>query len=253
MDDTHLEVAELVERTGLAESIVHELTNALVAVRLLETSGGSYRLGILLFELGMRASVERGLVEVATPFLQDLYERTHETVHLGVREQLDVVYISKIGGHGFTEVPSRIGKRLPLHCTGIGKVLLAYADDAVFDAVVDRGLTPAGPRTITVPAVLRDQLGTIRESGLAFEHEESTAGLACIAAPIRDEDGRVVAAVSIAGPMYRFIPEQHQVSIRAATDAIGTMLARRSHPRPQLVERRWADNAGTSRVPSGGA
>ena len=227
-DDTHLDVAELVRRTGVAEGPMREVVNALVAARLLEPSGSSFRLGTLLFELGMRASAERGLIEVSTPFLEDLYERTHETVHLGVREQLDVVYISKIGGHGFTEVPSRIGQRLPLHCTAIGKVLLANADDAVFSAVVNRGLTPAGPKTITVPAVLHAQLETIRESGMGFEREESTAGLACIAAPIRDQDGQVIAAVSIAGPMYRFTPEQHRGSIRAATDAISTLLVRRS-------------------------
>src|SRR5664279_4414835 len=226
-DDTHLTTNELVGRTGLPLRVAVELVQALVTSRLLEPTGTGYRLGTLLFELGMRASAERGLVEVATPFLEDLYERTRETVHLGVRDQLDVVYISKIGGHGFTEVPSRIGERLPLHCTAIGKVMLAGADDDVFAAVVKRGLTPAGPKTITVPAVLHAQLQTIAEAGLAFEYEESTAGIACIAAPIRGEDGRVIAAVSIAGPMHRFSPEQHRGSVRAATDAISTLFARR--------------------------
>ena len=189
LDDTHLTVDELVDRTGLPSGVVLELVEALVTARLLDPTGTSYRLSTLMFELGMRASAERGLIEVATPFLEDLYERTRETVHLGVREQLDVVYISKIGGHGFTEVPSRIGERLPLHCTAIGKVMLANADDATFDAVVKRGLTPAGPKTVTVPAVLHAQLQTIAEAGLAFEYEESTAGIACIAAPIRAADG----------------------------------------------------------------
>ena len=226
-DDTHLTVDELVSRTALTHGAVVELVEALVTTRLLDPTNTSYRLSTLLFELGMRASAERGLIEVATPFLEDLYERTRETVHLGVREQLDVVYISKIGGHGFTEVPSRIGERLPLHCTAIGKVMLANADDATFDAVVKRGMPPAGPKTITVPALLHAQLQKIAESGLAFEYEESTAGIACIAGPIRAADGRVIAAVSIAGPMYRFIPEQHRGSIRATTDAISTLFARR--------------------------
>ena len=226
-DDTHLTVDELVGRTGLTLGVVQELVRALVTTGLLEPTGISYRLSTLLFELGMRASAERGLIEVATPFLEDLYERTRETVHLGVREQLDVVYICKIGGHGFTDVPSRIGERLPLHCTAIGKVMLANADDAIFDAVVKRGLTPAGPKTITVPAVLHAQLQSIVESGLSFEYEESTAGIACIAAPIRAADGRVIAAVSIASPMYRVSPEQHRGTVRAATDAISTLFARR--------------------------
>ena len=103
-DDTHLTVDELVSRSRLTFGVVREIVQALVTTRLLEPTGSSYRLSTLLFELGMRASAERGLIEVATPFLEDLYERTRETVHLGVRENLDVVYISKIGGHGFTEV-----------------------------------------------------------------------------------------------------------------------------------------------------
>jgi DNA-binding IclR family transcriptional regulator len=226
-DDTHLTVDELVGRSGLTFGVGRQIVQALVTTRLLEPTGTSYRLSTLLFELGMRASAERGLIEVATPFLEDLYERTRETVHLGVRENLDVMYISKIGGHGFTEVPSRIGERLPLHCTAIGKVMLASAGDDVFAAVVKRGLTPAGPKTITVPAVLHAQLQTIAEAGLAYEYEESTAGIACIAAPITGQDGRVIAAVSIAGPMYRFSPEQHRGSVRAATDAISTLFARR--------------------------
>ena len=226
-DDTHLTVDELVGRSGLTFGVVREIVQALVTTRLLEPTGTSYRLSTLLFELGMRASAERGLIEVAAQFLEDLYERTRETVHLGVRENLDVVYVSKIGGHGFTEVPSRIGERLPLHCTAIGKVMLASAGDDVFAAVVKRGLTPAGPKTITVPAVLHAQLQTIAEAGLAYEYEESTAGIACIAAPITGQDGWVIAAVSIAGPMYRFSPEQHRGSVRAATDAISTLFARR--------------------------
>jgi len=229
-DDTHLTVADIVARSGLSPAMAAEIAEALVTARLLDPTGSSYRLSTLLFEIGMRASAERGLIEVATPFLEDLYERTRETVHLGVRQQLDVVYISKIGGHGFTEVPSRIGERLPLHCTAIGKVLLANADDAVFAAAVTRGLAHAGPKTITVPELLRAQLRTIADSGLAFEYEESTAGIACVAAPIRAADGSVIAAVSIAGPMYRFNPEQHRGSVRAATDAISTLFARRLDP-----------------------
>lgn len=85
-DDTHLTVDELVGRSGLTFGVVGEIVQALVTTRLLEPTGTSYRLSTLLFELGMRASAERGLIEVATPFLEDLYERTRETVHLGVRE-----------------------------------------------------------------------------------------------------------------------------------------------------------------------
>ena len=228
-DDESLGAAEIERRTGLSESAARDVIRALVNVRLLKAVGDGYRLSTLLFELGMRGSVERRLVEVATPFLEDLYERTRETVHLGVREHLDVVYISKIGGHGFADVPSRIGQRLPMYCTGIGKMLLAHAGAAVVAAVVDRGLSAMGPRTITNSDELAAQLAEIADSGIAFEREESTAGLTCVAAPIVVRD-RVVAAISIAGPLYRFMPEMHRVSIKAAADAIGDLLASRADP-----------------------
>jgi len=92
-DDDELSLAELGRRTGLAKGTLHRVAADLVSARLLDRVGGGYRLGGQLFELGMRASVERGLLEVAIPFMQDLYERTHETVHLGIREGTEVVYV----------------------------------------------------------------------------------------------------------------------------------------------------------------
>lgn len=108
-------------------------------------------------------------------------------------------------------MPSRIGQRLPMYCTAIGKVLLAQAGDAVVAAVVDHGLSPMGPRTITNAGELMAHFAEIADSGIAFEREESTAGLTCVAAPIFVR-GRVVAAISIAGPLYRFKPEMHRAS-----------------------------------------
>lgn len=98
-DDHAVPLATLVARTGLHKATVHRLAGELVANRLLDRVEGGYRLSGGLFELGMLASLERSLLEMAMPFLQDLYERTHETVHLGVRDGHDVVYIAKIGGH----------------------------------------------------------------------------------------------------------------------------------------------------------
>src|SRR5690349_12370514 len=125
VDDHGVSLAELARRTGLAKGTLHRVLADLVEVRLLDRTAGGYRLSGQLFQLGMRASVERQLLEVATPFMEDLYERTHETVHLGVLEGQEVVYVAKIGGHRQVRSPSRIGGRMPLHCTAIGKALLA--------------------------------------------------------------------------------------------------------------------------------
>ncbi|SDH11708.1 IclR helix-turn-helix domain-containing protein [Lentzea fradiae] len=105
-DDDELGFAELGRRTGLPKATLHRLLAELVEVRLLDRGARGHRLGGHLFELGMRASVERRLVEVFMPYLEDLYERTHETVHLGLLEGREVVYAAKIGGHRQAPSPS---------------------------------------------------------------------------------------------------------------------------------------------------
>ena len=164
-DDHGVSLAELGRRTGLAKGTLHRVVGDLVAARLLERTTYGYRLSGLVFELGMRASVERRLLEVATPFMEDLRARTHETVHLGVLEGQEVVYVAKIGGHRQASAPSRIGGRMPLYCTAIGKALLAHSRPQLLADVVAAGLTRRTPRTITAPGMLRRQLERIVESG----------------------------------------------------------------------------------------
>ena len=145
LDRATLTFADLQQATGLSKATLHRLLGDLLAARLLDRVDGRYRLSKLVFELGMRASVERSLLEVALPFLEDLYERTHETVHLGVREGDEVLYIAKVGGHQQAKSPSRIGGRMPLHATAIGKVLLAHAPDSVRDRVLGSHWSAAPP------------------------------------------------------------------------------------------------------------
>ncbi|MGY0500360.1 IclR family transcriptional regulator [Nocardia sp. FBN12] len=226
-DDQALPLAELVRRTGLHKATVHRLAGDLVTNRLLDRSDEGYRLSGGLFELGMRASVERSMLEIAMPFIQDLYERTHETVHLGVRDGHDVVYLAKIGGHKQTSAPSRTGGRLPLYCTAIGKALLADADPALRRAVLSEPLTRRTPHTVVAPGILRRQLQQVSKTGYAFEHEESAIGLVCVAAPIFGSDNTPVAAISIAGPSTRFRPDAHIHAVRAAAAGIARTLTRR--------------------------
>ncbi|GAA2384993.1 MULTISPECIES: IclR family transcriptional regulator [Gordonia] len=228
VDDNELSLAELVRRTGLHKATVHRLAGELVGVRLLDRTDDGYRLSGGLFELGMLASVERSLLEIAMPFLQDLYGRTRETVHLGVLDGHEVVYVAKIGGHRQASAPSRTGGRMPLHCTGIGKALLAHSDPALQQSVLAGPLPRRTPRTIVAPGILARQLDAIRESGAAFEYEESAPGIACVAAPILDvANNTVVAAVSVTGPLTRYRPEAHTDAVRAAATGIASTLDRR--------------------------
>jgi DNA-binding IclR family transcriptional regulator len=227
-DDTGLTLAELGRRTGLHKSTLHRVCTDLVGTGLLERAGDRYRLGRLMFELGMRASVERDLLEVATPFLEDLRARLDETVHLGVRDGSDVVYIAKLVGSRQMQVPSRAGGRQGLHCTAVGKALLAFSPPGVFEHLIEDGLERRTPRTLIAPGLLAGQLETVRTNGVSFEFEESTVGLVCVGAPVFGPDGQVVAAISVAGPATRFRPQTEARRVRAAAQGISATLSRRA-------------------------
>ncbi|WP_232421839.1 IclR family transcriptional regulator [Nocardioides sp. Iso805N] len=231
-EDQILSLAEIVRRTGLPKGSAHRVAGDLVGHGLLDKAARGYRLSGGMFELGMRASVERSLLELAMPFLQDLYERTHETVHLGVTDGQAVVYVAKIGGHRQANAPSRVGGRMPLHCTAIGKVLLAHADPVDRNTVLSAPLQRRTAHTIVAPGLLRRQLESVLDSGVAFEREESTLGLLCVASPVMGLDGRTaVAAVSVTGPVGRFRPELHATAVRAAAQGISSVIARRADTR----------------------
>lgn len=227
IDDQAVGLSELARRTDLPKATVHRICADLVAARLLTSSPAGYRLGRGLFELGMRAAAERTLLELAMPFMQDLFTRTGETVHLGVLDGDEVVYVGKVGGHRAARAPSRIGGRMPLHCTGIGKALLAYSDRATVDRILAGPLVRRTPRTLVVPGLLHKQLNQVRETGVAYEYEESAIGVVCVAAPILSADDRPLAALSITGPATRFQPEKHAASTRAAAAGVASILARR--------------------------
>jgi DNA-binding IclR family transcriptional regulator len=231
VEDTTLGFAELQRRTEFPKGTLHRVLGDLVAARLLDRVHGRYRLSGLVFELGMRASVERGLLEVATPFLEDLYVRTHELVHLGIREGTEVVYVAKMGGHQQADSPSRLGGRMPLHSTALGKVLLAHAPSEVRDAVLRGPMERRAPRTIINVDVLLRQLADVATMGVAFEYEESAVGIVCVASGIFGPSDEILGAVSVTGPVHRFQPARHADSVRAAAAGITTTLGRRAELR----------------------
>ena len=228
-----LTLPALVERTGLPKPTVHRLAEELVELGLLERRPVGYRPGLGLFELGELAPAKVDLREVALPFMQDLYEATHETVHLGIRDDLDVVYAEKIRGHGGVDVPSRVGGRLPLSSTGVGKALLAHAGPDVEAAVLSRPLRRLTEHSLTDPAKLADELAAIRRTGLAYDREEAAIGVGCVAAPVLVH-GRAVAAVSLTLPAERIRTAGLAPAVRAVSLALARALnaAERPQARP---------------------
>ncbi|MEW2354574.1 IclR family transcriptional regulator [Spirillospora sp. NPDC029432] len=198
-DDGGLSLAELCRRTGLAPATAHRLVAELVEWGGLERGDDQrYRIGLRLFEIGMRAPGRRSLTDAALPFLEDLYEVTHENVHLAVRAGHHAIYLHKITGLRAVGAPSRQGHRLPLHATGMGKALLAFAEPRLAEDVIGEGLTRYTPHTITSPELLRRALAQTRRRGFAVAAQEYSLGTVSIAAPIlvpRSE--HALAAISV--------------------------------------------------------
>jgi IclR family acetate operon transcriptional repressor len=222
--DEELSLAELCRRTGISKPTAHRLLSELTEWDVVRRTAGGYHVGMALFELGQLAPRQRSLRDAAAPFLSDLFEATRETVHLAVPDVTEVVYVQKIDARGGPAIPSRVGGRMPAHCTGVGKALLAYAPPGRLAAVLAAGLRRRTPRTVIAPGLLRKELDAVRERGVAEEHEESTVGIACVAAPVLDREGIAVAAVSITGWANRIDTNRLAPAVRTAALGISRSL-----------------------------
>ena len=170
-----LTLNELGARTGLPLSTAHRLVTELVEWGGLERcEGAGYRIGLRMWEVGSLAPRGESLRDVALPMMQDLYEGTKENVHLAVRQDTQALYLDKIHGPDALPVKSRRGGRLPLHATGVGKVLLAYAPEDLRARVLGGELPRFTRHTIVEPGRLARVLDEVRDTGVAFAYEELT-------------------------------------------------------------------------------
>jgi DNA-binding IclR family transcriptional regulator len=193
-----LSLTQLSRRSGLPLTTVHRFAHELRRLGVLECDAdGRYRIGLRLWEIAAHAPRGVGLREAAMPFLEDLYEATHENVQLAVRDGHEVVYIEHIAGRRAVGVLTQVGLRFPLHATGVGLVLLAFADDALQEEVMNARLAGFTPKTIQDPSLLRRKLADVRQQGFAISDRQVTMDALSVAAPVRDADSTVVAAVSL--------------------------------------------------------
>lgn len=199
--DVELSLNELARRTGLPLSTAYRLVKELVTWGGLEHArGGGYRVGLRLLEVGARAPRSAGLNEIVVPFMQDLFIATRENVHLAVLSGHEALYVERVTGLQSIAVKSRRWGRMPLHATGVGKVLLAYGPPGLVDEVIAAGLPRYTPYTIVAPGHLRRNLAEIRRTGVAVAHEEMTIGRVSVATAVFDAAERAVAALSIVVP-----------------------------------------------------
>lgn len=207
-DEHHrrLTLTQLSERAGLPMPTTHRLVGELAAWgALMRTPSGEYAVGRRLWDLGLLAPVQTGLREVASPYLHDLYGATLATVHLAVRDGTSALYVDRLAGHASVPVVSSIGSRLPMHATGVGKVLLAHAPAEVQHAVLS-DLPRVTAYTITQPGLLRRQLGKAVRDGYATTTEEMSLGACSIAVPVR-RGPDVVAALGMVLPSLKDRPK----------------------------------------------
>ncbi|NEK84991.1 IclR family transcriptional regulator [Blastococcus saxobsidens] len=228
-DAPRLSLSEIAERSGTPLTTAHRLLGELTGWgALIRRPDGRYEIGRKLWDLGLLAPVQLELRQVAAPFMHDLHTTVRDTVHLAVREGHHALYVERISGRESVPMVSQVGSRLPLHATGVGKVLLAAApDDVVGQVLAD--LRPVTRHTVVDPERLSLELTEIRRRRYARTHEEMSPGAASIAVPVQVErtgGPLAVAALGVVVPPHRRDLARMVPALEMAARGIGRELAR---------------------------
>jgi DNA-binding IclR family transcriptional regulator len=218
-------VSEMARRAGLPLSTAHRLVAELAHWGALERGADRrYRIGLHLTEIASLCPRGLPLRDVALPFMEDLYEATHQNVQLAVRDGLEGVYVERIAGHHAVPVLTRVGARWPLHATGVGLVLLAYAPAEIEEQVLAGPLAGYTAYTMTDPTTVRRALAEVRRVGFALSDRQVTDDAYSVAAPIRDVSGQCVAALSVVVPVTDPQRASWAPAVRAAAHGIARSL-----------------------------
>jgi IclR family transcriptional regulator, KDG regulon repressor len=227
-DENELGITTLAGRLRLAKSTVHRLAATLTSAGFLEQNSdtGRYRLGVALFELGALVRRRMDVANEARPKLRELLEKTGETVQLGIVDHFSVLYVYEMESPRAIRMAAAVGGRAPLHCTAVGKVLLAFQPPEYVKDVIQQGLTAYTPRTVTKRDALLAMLDEVRLREHAVDDEESESGLRAIAAPVRNHSGSVIAAVGVAAPVQRMSKKMMQTCVPGVIATAGAVSAR---------------------------
>ncbi|MFJ5830812.1 IclR family transcriptional regulator [Streptomyces sp. NPDC093089] len=231
--DGTLSAPEITRRLGLPRTTTHELVSTLAARNYLVAvpeRPGRYRLGVRTYELGSRYAEQLDLAAEGRRVAHEVAESCGETVHVALLEGVDVIYVAEVDSTHAVRMVSAAGRRLPAHCTAVGKMLLASLPEAELDErLEDRELVAMTPRSLTGPNLLRAALAEVRALGVALERQESHPDVSCVAAPVRDRSGRVVAALSVSVPVHRWTEDREEELTALAVRGAGELSARLGH------------------------
>jgi IclR family KDG regulon transcriptional repressor len=220
--ESELSVKEISDRLSISKSTVHGLIKTLEHRGYLQQNQDNlkYKLGLKLFELGHHIGNQLDMAKIAHPIIKDLVDELKETVHLVVRQQDELIYVEKVEGPHTLRIYSHVGKRAPIHCTGVGKAILAYQDVKEVNRILETiPLETFTEYTVTDQDEIKRQLQTIKETGYSIDDEEIEIGLKCVAAPIFDYQGNAIASLSCASPKMRLTDERLPIVIEGVKKA----------------------------------
>jgi IclR family acetate operon transcriptional repressor len=238
---TWVRISELSNATGQPVGTVHRLLKTLVARKyaVRDSHTRRYALGPAFRRLAGAGPQTLDWPEIATPLLRELVEISGETANLAVMEGYQAVYVAQAQPVRIVRMFTELGNRVPLHCTGCGKVLLAYQPDSVITAVIaEMGLPSYTDKTITDPGQFQQELELIRQQGYAVDNGEQEEGVRCLAVPVYGPKGRVVAAVSISGPSSR-LDSRRTPSLLPHLKRISAALSSALAAAQESAERSW--------------
>lgn len=207
-----LSIGDLSERLCMDKATVHRLINTIKEAGYVNQNRDNkkYSNSLKLFAMGNRVTEKIGVKHIARPFIEELAEKTGETINLAVFLGNKIIYVDKLESSSTIKVGLGIGTSVPSYCSGLGKAMLAFTENEelqdLLDGIVYEKYTE---RSITDRSVLMEEFKKIRDRGYAVDDEEYVVGLICIAAPIFDYHGKPVAAISVSSPKYRYDASRH--------------------------------------------
>ena len=227
-DPAHPErgISELAGQSGLLKSSVHNIMSTFQKCGFIEknTKTGKYRLGLKILVLSNVLSQTDDLRQIVKPYMDKLAQETRETVFLATPYEGEIVYVETAFPRENVSARSVKGVVAPMYCTSIGKAIMAFEPEERIREIIEKGLAPFTPNTITDPGRFREELERTRERGYAIDDMEHEYGIKCVGVPIRNSGGAVVAAISLTGPSLRFTGDkivEYAARLEAAAQEIG--------------------------------
>jgi DNA-binding IclR family transcriptional regulator len=212
---------KLIEATGMPRSTVFRMLRFLTERGYAAPSGNAHTLGAAALRLGASASRQNVVARMARPFLLSLSAETRETAHLAELKGGSIVYIDKVEGSRPIRMASMTGLSAPLHCTGIGKAILAFLPEKELSAIIEKmTFTKFTENTLDSAASLKDELEKIKRRGFAVDNSEHEPGVFCVAAPVLDRKLEPLAAVSVSGAVV-YMRNRLQELAAGVRDAAG--------------------------------